>query len=160
MMYQKLSYLVATFFYSGKAPVAPGTVGSLATLPLAFILAYYFGLTGIICGVIISFILGIISVKEVLKISKHDPSYVVIDEVSGQLLSFVLVADYLQYDGQAGFLYLLGFMLFRLFDITKPQPAKWADKKVRNALGVMLDDIFAGGYAAVILYFINLWINA
>lgn len=159
-MQQKLSYLIATFFYSGKAPFAPGTVGSLATLPLAFVLAYYFGLTGIICGIIISFVLGLVSISQVLKTSKHDPSYVVIDEVAGQLFSFILIADNLQYDGRAGFLYLLGFMLFRLFDITKPQPAKWADKKVRNALGVMLDDIFAGAYAAVILYFINLWINA
>ena len=158
-MKQKLSYLIATFFYSGKAPFAPGTIGSLATLPLAFVLAYYFGLTGIICGVIISFVLGLASVSQVLKTSKHDPSYVVIDEVAGQLFSFVLIADSLQYDGRAGFLYLLGFMLFRLFDITKPQPAQWADKKVRNALGVMLDDVFAGIYTAIILYFINLWIN-
>lgn len=159
-MQQKLSYLIATFFYSGKAPVAPGTVGSLATLPLAFVLSYYFGLTGIVCGIIISFVLGLASISQVLKTSKHDPSYVVIDEVVGQLLAFILIADNLQYDSHSGFLYLLGFMLFRLFDITKPQPAKWADKKVRNALGVMLDDIFAGAYAAVILYFINLWINA
>ena len=159
-MQQKLSSLIATFFYSGKAPVAPGTVGSLATLPLAFVLSYYFGLTGIVCGIIISFVLGLASISQVLKTSKHDPSYVVIDEVVGQLLAFILIADNLQYDSHSGFLYLLGFMLFRLFDITKPQPAKWADKKVRNALGVMLDDIFAGAYAAVILYFINLWINA
>ena len=159
-MQQKLSYLIATFFYSGKAPVAPGTVGSLATLPLAFVLSYYFGLTGIVCGIIISFVLGLASISQVLKTSKHDPSYVVIDEVVGQLLAFILIADNLQYDSHSGFLYLLGFMVFRLFDITKPQPAKWADKKVRNALGVMLDDIFAGAYAAVILYFINLWINA
>lgn len=159
-MQQKLSYLIATFFYSGKAPVAPGTAGSLATLPLAFVLSYYFGITGIFCGVVISFVLGLVSITQVLKTSKHDPSYVVIDEVAGQLFSFILVADSLQYDAHSGFLYLLGFMLFRLFDITKPQPAKWADKKVRNAWGVMLDDIFAGAYAAVILYFINLWINA
>ena len=159
-MNSKLAFLIATFFGSGRAPVAPGTFGSLATMPLAFLLAYYFGFWGIFSGVIVSFAVGLPAVSEVLKTSKHDPSYVVIDEVAGQLFSFILVADSLQFDSYSGFLYLFGFMLFRLFDITKPQPVRWADKKIKNALGVMLDDIFAGAYSAVILYLLNLWMNA
>lgn len=156
----KIALIIATFLGSGKAPFAPGTIGSLATIPLAFILAYYFGIYGIVTGCIFSFFIGTWSVNIVLKTSKHDPSFVVIDEVAGQLLTFILVAEELQYNSHSAILYLLGFMLFRLFDITKPQPAKWADTKIRNAWGVMLDDIFAGIYSAIILYVINLWIYA
>ncbi len=152
-MYKKLSYLLASFFGIGYAPFAPGTFGSFATLPLAFVLAYFFGFFGIICGTIITFAIGVLSTREVLKYSKHDPSFVVIDEVAGQLLTFAPVAHYLQNNSTAWITYLLGFGLFRLFDITKPQPSKWADKKVLNAWGVMLDDIFAGLYAALIIYF-------
>lgn len=159
-MYKKFSHLIATFFYAGHAPAAPGTAGSLAALPLAFILAYYYGLPGIIIGALTVFAIGLFVTREVLKTSRHDPSFVVIDEVAGQLLTFVLVADELQFDKDSWLLYLLGFMLFRLFDITKPQPAGWADRKLLNAWGVMLDDIFAGAYAAVILYFVHYWINA
>lgn len=158
-MKNKLANFIATFFYSGKAPVAPGTAGSLATLPLAAILAYNFGLSGIICGVIFSFVIGVWAIYIVLKTSKHDPSYVVIDEVAGQLLTFAPIANELQYNGNSFYLYLVGFILFRIFDITKPQPVKWADKKLINAWGVMLDDIFAGVYAAIILYFISLYIG-
>lgn len=158
-MKKKLAYLIATFFGAGYAPAAPGTVGSLVTLPFAAVIAYYYGLIGIIIAVALVFTVGTIATHEVLKTSKHDPSFVVIDEVAGQLLSFVLIADALQFDSNSWLLYLLGFMLFRLFDITKPQPAGWADRKVHNAFGVMLDDIFAGAYAAVILYLISHWIN-
>ncbi|MBE6453052.1 MAG: phosphatidylglycerophosphatase A [Alphaproteobacteria bacterium] len=155
----RIAFIIATFFGSGKAPVAPGTFGSLATIPLAFLLAYYWGTYGIVSGVIISFVLGLWAVSIVLKTSKHDPSFVVIDEVSGQLLTFAPLADNLQYDNHSALLYLLGFMLFRVFDIIKPQPVKWADKKLRNAFGVMFDDILAGVYAAVLLFVINNWIN-
>ena len=54
--------------------------------------------------------------------------------------------------------YIAGFFLFRLFDIVKPQPAKWADQKVLNAWGVMLDDVFAGIYAGLFLLLINFYI--
>ena len=152
--YTKISYFLASFLGVGYAPFAPGTIGSLATLPLAFVLAFMYGFSGILIGVVISFFLGVAVIREVLKSSRHDPSFIVIDEVAGQLLSFVPVADFLQGNtaSSAWLTYLLGFGLFRLFDITKPQPAKWADTKLSNAWGVMLDDIFAGVYAAVILY--------
>lgn len=156
----KTALIIATFLGSGKAPFAPGTIGSLATIPLAFVLAYYWGIYGIAVGCIVSFFIGTWAVNIILKTSKHDPSFVVIDEVAGQLLTFAPLADELQYSSHSALLYLLGFMLFRLFDITKPQPAKWADTKIRNAWGVMLDDIFAGIYAAIVLYVINLWIYA
>ena len=151
-MKKQLSFFLATFFYVGKIRFAPGTFGSLATLPLAFILAYFYGLAGILFGALASFFIGIWSVKEVLKSTSHDPSFVVIDEVAGQILTFAVLADYLQGNLQSWGIYICGFILFRIFDILKPNPVGWADKKLINSFGVMLDDIFAGIYAAIILY--------
>lgn len=152
-MYKKLSYFLATMCGVGYCPFASGTAGSLATLPFAFVLAYFYGIWGIIFGTVVVFFVGTAATREVLKYTKHDPSIVVIDETAGQLLSFVLVAHELSGNSgvKAVILYALGFALFRFFDITKPQPAKWADSKVLNAWGVMLDDIFAGIYAAIVL---------
>ncbi|MFI3173491.1 MAG: phosphatidylglycerophosphatase A, partial [Eubacteriales bacterium] len=73
----------------------------------------------------------------------------------GQLLSLVLVAHQLVANLNAWWTYIIAFFLFRIFDIWKPQPAKWADTKVENAHGVMLDDVFAGLYAAIILLIIS-----
>ena len=151
-MKQRISFFLATFFSIGHIKFAPGTFGSLATLPLAFVLAYFYGVLGIILGAIIVFFTGLIATSEVLKTSRHDPSFVVIDEVAGQLLSFALVADHLQNNLNTVWFYICGFILFRLFDIFKPFPVSWADQKVLNAFGVMLDDIIAGLYAAVILF--------
>ena len=154
-MYKKISFAFATMFGVGYCPFASGTAGSLATLPLAFVFAYFYGAAGIVAASVVVFFLGTIATKEVLKYTKHDPSIVVIDETAGQLLSFGLVANQLTgaTDVRAIAIYVLGFGLFRLFDITKPQPAKWADSKVLNAWGVMLDDVFAGVYAAIVLWF-------
>ena len=156
-MRKNLSYIWATMLGVGYFPFASGTAGSLATIPLAFVLAYYWGFYGIIAGTIIVFFTGTLASKEVLKYTKHDPSIIVIDETAGQLLSFAFVANYLQSNSYSHviWIYALGFGLFRLFDITKPQPARWADKKILNAWGVMLDDIFAGVYAAICLYILK-----
>ena len=153
-MKKSLAFAIATFFGIGKIPFAPGTFGSLATLPLAFALAYYGGLYGILCGIVLSFIIGIKATQEVLRYTPHDPGFIVIDEVAGQLMSFVFVAPYLKNNTQAWILYLAGFVLFRFFDIFKPQPVRWADRKILNAFGVMLDDIIAGCYSALILLII------
>ena len=150
--YKILCYILCSWFGTGFCPVASGTAGSFATLPLAFIMAYFFGFWGILAATVICFFVGVIASKEVLKYTKHDPSLIVIDETAGQLLSFVLVANALEGNLHAWWTYLLGFALFRLFDITKPQPAKYFDSKVLNAWGVMLDDIAAGVYAAILLY--------
>ena len=151
-MKTRLCFLLATYFGFGWSKKAPGTVGSFATLPLAFVLAYFLGIWGIIAGVLLSFIIGILTVKEVLKTSPHDPGFVVIDEVAGQLLTFAPVASYLKDNLNAWTIYFTGFILFRIFDIVKPQPVRWADRNILNAWGVMLDDIIAGVYAMLILY--------
>lgn len=154
-VYKFLCYTAGSGFGVGYFPFASGTAGSFATLPFAFATAYFFGFWGIVVLSAIVFAIGVIACKEVLKYTKHDPSIIIIDEVVGQLLTFALVANGLVGNLNAWWAYVVGFFLFRIFDIIKPQPAKWADTKVMNAWGVMLDDVFAGIYAAVCLYLIN-----
>ena len=153
------SYAIGSVMGIGYCPVASGTAGSLVTLPLAFVATYYYGFWGIICFSVVVFVIGVWACKEILKYTKHDPSLIVIDEVVGQLLTFGLVAETLIANSDVYWVYLLGFVLFRIFDITKPQPAKWADTKLLNAWGVMLDDVFAGVYAAICLYLIYIFVN-
>jgi len=153
-MLKKFSLLIATFFGIGLARHAPGTMGSLVSLPIAFFLTYFFGFNGIVYAVFIVFIIGTIAVHFATKGEvQKDPGKIVIDETAGQLTSFVLVAPYLYHNSNLNVLaiYLFGFGLFRLFDIVKIGPVKWADTKIKNAFGVMLDDIFAGLFAAVVL---------
>ena len=104
-------------------------------------------------------IISVIASKEVLKYTEHDPSIIIIDEVVGQLLTFTFVASVTVGNLKAWPIYIIGFFLFRFFDILKPQPAKWADIKLLNKWegGVMLDDVFAGIYAAITLYIINIF---
>lgn len=154
----KLALIIATFFGAGLSPKAPGTAGSFATLILAFFMAYFFGRDGIIYAACVSFFIGVWATNKLTKNSdEKDPSKVVIDETAGQLMSFVLVAPYLQNNlsVKAFIVYLLGFAFFRLFDIAKMGPVKWADTKIKNAWGVMLDDVFAGIFAAIVLMFVT-----
>lgn len=151
-MKKGFSFLIATYFGSGYSKIAPGTIGSFLTLPLAFVIAYFYGTLGIILATIAIFIIGTIATTEVLHYTPHDPGFIVIDEVAGQLITFAAVAPHLQHNTRSWPIYLFGFILFRIFDIFKPQPVKWADNKITNAWGVMLDDIIAGIYAMLILY--------
>ena len=154
-MYKKIAFTVASFLGSGYFPFASGTFGSLVTIPIVGYLGYCYGLMGVAFISIFSFIIGWIASVEVLKHTKHDPSFIVIDEVAGQSISFIILAPLMKDNAQIFLVLLVGFILFRIFDIIKPFPVGWADKKINNALGVMLDDVFAGCYAAVILWLIN-----
>jgi len=145
---ETIGWVLATWFGSGCAPKAPGTVGSFCSLPLVAI-----GLLGgqstllITAGIL--FVVGWWATAVVLHTqSKHDPGFIVIDETVGQTLTFALVI------GQPVSLTILlaGFLLFRFFDIVKLWPASYFDKHVCNAFGVMMDDVMAGMYAALILY--------
>lgn len=154
-MKNKIAHLAATYLGLGYSPKAPGTVGSLGTLPLAFAMAYFWGTAGILIASIVIFFVGVWATNEVIKNQENkDPSIVVIDEVVGQLLTFAIVAPSLYQNLHAWYIYLIGFILFRCFDIVKLGPVKWADTKLKNAWGVMLDDVFAGTLAAVVLTFI------
>lgn len=153
---KRISFLLSTLFYAGYFPKAPGTMASLLSLPVIFLICYGFGLTGLIIVSVVGFIFGLSAVKQVLLYTEHDPSFVVIDEFVGQSVTFLFVADILKHNSGLWWIYVAGFILFRFFDISKPYPASYADKKINNAFGVMLDDVIAGLYASVALFAVKI----
>jgi len=146
---KKAAYIIATFFGVGYCPIASGTAGSLATLPFAFLLTYYGGFYAMLAFFALVYVAGTIASKEVLKYTSHDPSIIVIDEVAGQLVPLLFYSAHELPSMRMWWLYIAlpSFVLFRIFDIFKPFPASYFDKKVLNEHGVMLDDIAAGLYA-------------
>ncbi|MEE8393541.1 MAG: phosphatidylglycerophosphatase A [Rhodospirillales bacterium] len=138
--------LLATWFGAGLLPVAPGTWGSLAALPLAWLIQLYFGWAGLLAGAAVVFAAGVWSAGVYIRTSgQDDPGPVVIDEVAGQWL--VLVPVY-----PDPVLYGVGFLVFRFVDILKPWPVSWADREIKGGFGVMLDDVLAAAYGAVVVY--------
>jgi phosphatidylglycerophosphatase A len=135
--------LLATWFGTGLLPIAPGSWGSLAALPVAWAIRSHVGTTGLAVATVIVFAIGWWVAATVAKASSiEDPSAVVIDEVAAQWL--VLLPAPL--DPLA---YAVAFLLLRIFDIWKPWPVRWADRHVKGGLGIMLDDLLAAVYAVV-----------
>ncbi|MFT5649189.1 MAG: phosphatidylglycerophosphatase A [Yoonia sp.] len=148
-----MSRIIATFFYVGYMRPAPGTWGSLAALPFAWIVIQFTGFTGLIFSTVIVFALGLLATKaETAGRDNHDPSEIVIDEVAGQWVALFPVAygaSMMGIDVLALWPgWIAAFALFRLFDISKPWLVGWADRR-DDAMGVMLDDIIAGVFAGV-----------
>ncbi|MCK8517310.1 phosphatidylglycerophosphatase A [Methylonatrum kenyense] len=145
-------HFLALGFGSGLAPRAPGTFGTLAAIPLYLLiaglpLAAYLVLTLIAC------VAGIwICGRAARDFGVHDHPAIVWDEIAGFLVTMIAAP--------AGVLWIvLGFLLFRLFDILKPWPINWLDRRVGGGLGIMLDDIVAGVFAAVALQVIVLMVS-
>jgi phosphatidylglycerophosphatase A len=137
--------LLATWFGVGLIPIAPGTWGSLAALPVAWAIHSLWGATGLVIAIAIVFFVGWWAAATVSKAGAiKDPGAVVIDEVAGQWL--VLLAA-----PRDPLAWVLAFLLFRIFDIWKPWPVRWADRDITGGLGVMLDDLLAAVYAALAL---------
>ena len=154
-MNTKLANIIGTYFGLGLSKFAPGTVGSLGSLPLAYLLIKFGGVIALIVACVVIFFIGVKAVEVITKESGiEDPSKVVIDETVGQLLTFSFIAylapEYLVGDG-AIYYYMYGFGFFRFFDMVKLGPVKYADKEIKNAYGVMLDDVFAGIFASICL---------
>jgi phosphatidylglycerophosphatase A len=136
--------LIATGFGVGRLPLMPGSWGSLAALPLAWILKSAFGTLGLALAAGLAFAAGSWAAGAVAKASgAPDPGGVVIDEVMGQFLSLLPTPR----DPAA---YALAFLLFRLFDVWKPWPIGSIDREIGGGLGIMLDDALAGIYAALV----------
>ncbi len=149
---KKASRVLATWFGTGLAAKAPGTFGSTGTIPLVILLSYFFDAWVLLAVAAVLFVLGLWATKEVLKTKKEkDPSEIVIDEAVGMLLTFSFVTQYLDHTMQNWWVYLVGFLLFRFFDIVKVGPVKYFDSR-RDAWGVMLDDVAAGLIAGLVLY--------
>ena len=136
--------LFATGFGAGLSPFARGTCASLAALPFAWAIRSHWGADGLAVAAALVFTLGWWAAATVAEASgTEDPGAIVIDEVAGQWLALVPAP----LDPLA---YTLAFLLFRLFDIWKPWPARWADRHVKGGLGIMLDDLLAAVYAILV----------
>ncbi len=153
--YRLLVLGVSSGFGLGYSPFAPGTAGSLLGLPLAVALLHL--PTGWAFFVLAALLLVTIPLAH--RAAEHwgesDCQKIVIDEVIGQALAMMGVAQLYQMGAGLRFEsawghFLVGFILFRLFDITKPFPARTFDR-MSSGWGVMMDDVVAGAYAALIL---------
>lgn len=143
--------LLATWFGAGYLPKAPGTWGSLAALPFAWVMVDYIGHAALAVAIVVVFVVGLWASKVYMdKTGAHDPGAIVIDEVVGQWI--VLLAAPLDL-----LPYAIGFVLFRFFDVLKPWPISWADKHISGAMGVMVDDVLAGLAGLALLYVLYLY---
>jgi phosphatidylglycerophosphatase A len=139
---------IATVLGLGYAPKGPGTFGTLGgVIFLGILLHFNIPLTlPVLLGLIIAtFVLGVISTNQLIPQWGEDPQRVVMDEFNGYLITMILVP-------LSWTTILLGFVLFRFFDILKPLGIRAIDTKVKGGLGVMLDDVLAGIYALICMH--------
>jgi phosphatidylglycerophosphatase A len=142
-------HFLAFGFGSGLSPKAPGTMGTLAAIPLYLLLAGL-PLWGYMLAVVLVSLAGIwICGESSRRLGVHDHGGIVWDEFAGFLLTMAAAPP-----GWAWI--MLGFALFRLFDIWKPWPIRVADRQVHGGLGIMLDDWLAGVYAWLVLQLVAL----
>jgi phosphatidylglycerophosphatase A len=137
--------LFVTWFGSGWLPWAPGTWGSLAALPFAWLILTYGGPAWLAFAALALFGAGCWAADIAARATQtKDPGWIVIDEVAGQWLTLLAAPPSL-------FGYAAAFLLFRLFDIWKPWPIDWADRRLEGGFGIMFDDVLAALYAAIVL---------
>lgn len=143
-----LQKLFLTFFGSGLGDKAPGTVGTLAALPVGLLILHYFGNSTLFMLIVVVTIIGVIEVNKYEKSSGiHDDKHIVIDEAVGIWITLLIS---LSISSQTSIQYVeaiaivLSFLTFRLFDIWKPSTIGTIDQKWSGGLGVMLDDVLAG----------------
>lgn len=139
-VFQNPIYFFAFGFGSGLSPILPGTMGTLAAIPLYLALIHY-SFPIYLLVTLIAFIFGIFICDKVTNdIGEQDYQGIVWDEIVGYLLTM--------FGAPKGSLWvILGFLLFRLFDIWKPKPIGWFDKHIKGGLGIMLDDVIAAFFA-------------
>jgi len=154
-------HLAAVGFGSGLSPKAPGTFGTLAAIPL-FYLLLMLTMEWYIAVLVVSSLVGFWFCDVTSKaMGVHDHKAIVWDEFVGfwitMLPAFIYVDGVSNQGGVPILWVVIGFILFRFFDIIKPFPISWLDKKVSGGFGIMIDDIVAGLFAAIGLYFIILY---
>ncbi len=156
-MIKKFNSLFVTMFGLGKIKKIPGTVGSLATVIILYILFHGFNIS----SKLILLVLMIIFVYSFLAVAKHienkedkDPREIVIDEFVGQSIPIYLYEvshGTEKTANEAIIFYTICFILFRFFDIKKPFPVSFIDKNYKNSFGVIMDDVCAGLYVVLSL---------
>ena len=156
-MIKTLNYLFVTCFGVGSFRFAPGTITSLITAVFLYSLFHIINLSNntILIILLIVFIYSFYAVSEYIKYNENkDPKEVVIDEFIGQsipIYSYEIAHGTAKVTQEAALFYLYIFILFRYFDIKKPFPVSFFDKKFKNSFGVIMDDIVAGLYVVLTL---------
>jgi phosphatidylglycerophosphatase A len=138
---------IASGFGAGLSPFASGTVGSAVAL-IPWLALRELDWPWYVLGIVVAFAIGVWAAGVVIrKIGIEDPGVVVWDEFVGQWIALIPLVM-----RPRGWIWIaLAFVLFRIFDVWKPWPASWADRTVKGGVGAMLDDVFAGMYAAIAL---------
>jgi phosphatidylglycerophosphatase A len=146
-VYSKPAYVLAFGFGAGLAPKAPGTVGTVVAVPL-YLLCAPLSWPLYLCVVALGIAVGVyVCGRAARALGVHDHPAIVWDEVAGFFLTMTAAP-------QGVVWLLLGFALFRFFDVLKPWPVGVADRRIHGGLGIMLDDVLAGVYAFLLLQLI------
>ena len=156
-MNNKINFLFVTLLGIGKIKKIPGSIASLATTLFLFFLFHILNISPniVLISVIIIFFISLYAVNIFIKdLDNKDPKEIVIDEFIGQSIPLCLyevahnvpkeTAEILKF-------YFIMFILFRIFDITKPFPVSYYEKNFKNSLGVIMDDVCAGLYVVAVL---------
>jgi phosphatidylglycerophosphatase A len=138
------AHFIALGAGAGLAPVAPGTVGTLAAIPLALLLRANFGDAEFIAAIVLLFAAGAWAAQVTGRnLGKSDHGAIVVDEIAAFLLVLFFVGpDWVRV--------AVAFLVFRLFDIWKPPPIRQLDAAIKNGVGVMLDDLLAAAYTLAV----------
>ena len=153
----KINFLFVTLFGIGKLKKIPGTYASLVTTIFLFFLFHIFNISVniVLISVILIFFISLYSVNIFIKdLDNKDPKEIVIDEFIGQSIPICLyeIAHVgTKETNQVLTFYFIMFILFRIFDIVKPYPVSYYDKKFKNSFGVIMDDVCAGLYVVAVL---------
>ena len=148
MNIKKISFYFSTSFGVGNSKFFPGTLASLVTLPFVWLLKEFFSLDFFLIVLFFYSLTSYFSIQTCIKSTTNkDPKYIVADEHIGQSISLIF-CDQVIID------YLIAFCLFRFFDIVKPFPINLVDNKVKNAFGVILDDVLAGVFVCLITIYV------
>ena len=156
-MLNKINFLFVTLFGIGKIKMLPGSFASLATVLFLFFLFHILNVSSnvVLFLIIIIFFISLYAVNIFIKnLTNKDPREIVIDEFIGQSIPICLYEiahDIPKETDQILKFYLIMFILFRFFDITKPFPVSYYDKIFKNSFGVIMDDVCAGLYVVLVL---------
>ena len=156
-MIKNFNYLFVTILGLGTVKIIPGTLSSLATIIILYILFHTLSISPhlILVGLIIIFICSFSAVANYIENNENkDPKEVVIDEFIGQSIPIYLYEishGTEKSPDEAIIFYIICFILFRFFDIKKPFPVSFFDKNYKNSFGVIMDDVCAGLYVVLSL---------
>jgi len=140
-------HILSFGFGSGLSPIAPGTMGTLVAIPIFLVFATFSPIIYLLSVIILFFIGCWTSAQTAEALNVHDHPGIVIDEIVGFLITMLFVPV-------NWYWIILGFLLFRLFDIWKPWPVSIADKQIKGGLGIMLDDVLAALYSLLSLHIV------